>query len=207
MKKVDWLVTEDGTCHLCKPARDWNLLAEEYRPYRFLTELEDATRLATVEGMEEERYLSGLRMLVRKLTLNCYQINDFIQKKLQEGKNALLPLYDDFESPITIQLEMNLYGETSPIHNHGNWGIVMVLQGKQKNILWKRNPTPEFPDKISYIGEKILHTGDIISLTGKAIHNVEAIAEEPTITLNLYGPPNGTKRFIFDQVNHTAKYF
>ncbi len=58
MKTADWLVKEDGVCLLCKSVREWDLLAEEYRLYRFLTEVEDITRLAAAEGIDEENSLS-----------------------------------------------------------------------------------------------------------------------------------------------------
>lgn len=65
MKTADWLVKEDGICRLCKSVREWNLLAEEYRLYRFLTEVEDNIRLAATEERDEETSLSGLRIYGR----------------------------------------------------------------------------------------------------------------------------------------------
>ena len=44
LKDRDWFTVissrtlgEDGICCLCKSVREWDLLAEEYRLYRFLT--------------------------------------------------------------------------------------------------------------------------------------------------------------------------
>ena len=207
MKTADWLVREDGICCLCKSVHDWNLLAEEYRLYRFLTEVEDLIRLAAVEGIDEESSLSGLRMLVRKLILNCYTVKTRLPEPNQNTGVSVVMLYDELGFPLTIQTEMNLPGVTSPIHNHGTWGIVMVLQGKQKNIFWKREPTAEFPDKIDRVGERIIETGQLISFTTDAIHSIEAVGEEPTVTFNLYGETYASKRFIFDLVSKTAKHF
>ena len=207
MKTADWLVKEDGVCLLCKSVREWDLLAEEYRLYRFLTEVEDIIRLAAAEGIDEESSLSGLRMLVRKLILNCYTVKTRLPKPNQKTGASVVTLYDELGFPMTIQTEMNLPGTTSLIHNHGTWGIVMVLQGKQKNTFWKRDPTAEFPDKIDRVGERIIEPGDIISFTTEAIHSIEAVGEEPTITFNLYGETHGSKRFQFDLDKHTAKHF
>lgn len=207
MKTADWLVKEDGICRLCKSVREWDLLAEEYRLYRFLTEVEDITRLAAAEGIDEEASLSGLRMLVRKLMLNCYTVKTRLPEPNQKTGVSVVMLYDELGLPMTIQTEMNLPGTSSPIHNHGTWGIVMVLEGKQKNFFWKRNPTPEFPDRIDRIGERIIEPGDIISFTTETIHSIEAVGDEPTITFNLYGETNGSKRFQFDSDKQTAKHF
>ena len=207
MKTADWLVKEDGVCCLCKSVREWDLLAEEYRLYRFLTEVEDITRLAAVEGIDESSSLSGLRMLVRKLVLNCYTIKTRLPEPNQKTGVSVVMLYDELGFPMTIQTEMNLPGTTSPIHNHGTWGIVMILEGKQKNTFWRRNPIPKFPDRIARIGERIIEPGDIISFTTGAIHSTEAVGDKPTVTFNLYGETNGSKRFQFDCDRQTAKQF
>lgn len=207
MKTADWLVKEDGLCYLCKSVREWDLIAQEYRLYRFLTEVEDIMRLAAEEGIDEESSLSGLRMIVRKLILNCYTIKTRLPEPNHKTGVSIVTLYDELGFPMTIQTEMNLQGITLPIHNHGTWGVVMVLKGKQKNTFWKRSPTAEFPDKIDRVGERIMEPGDIISFTTEAIHTIEAVANEPTVTFNLYGETHGGKRFQFDPVNHTAKHF
>ena len=207
MKTADWLVKEDGICRLCKSVREWDLLTEEYRLYRFLTEVEDIMRLAVAEGIDEESSLSGLRMLVRKLLLNCYTVKTRLPEPNKTTGVSVVVLHDEVGFPMTIQTEMNLPGTTSPIHNHGTWGVVMVLQGKLKNILWKRVPTAEFPHKIDRVGERIIESGDIISFTTEAIHSTEAVGDEPTITFNLYGETHGGKRYQFDFEKQTAKHF
>ena len=207
MKIADWLVKEDGVCLLCKSVREWDLLAEEYRLYRFLTEVEDNIRLAANEERDEETSLSGLRMLVRKLILNCYTVKTRLPEPNQETGTSVVMLYDEVGFPMTIQTEMNLPGTTSPIHNHGTWGVIMVLQGKQKNTFWKRSPTMEFPNRIDRVGERIIEPGDIISFTTEAIHSTEAVGDEPTITFNLYGETHGGKRYQFNIEKQTAKHF
>ncbi len=203
--KPDWLVKADGICSPCKPVREWHLLEEEYRLYRFLTEVEDTLRSPI--SSEEETLLSTLRKLVRKLVLNCYAIKNQIPEVDSKTGTALVLLYDELGFPLTIQLETNLPGTRSSIHNHGTWGIIAVLQGEQKNTFWQRDRSPEFPDKIEYVGERILAPDEIISFTPEAIHQIEAVGNEPTVTLNLYGETEGNKRFEFDRAQQTAKRF
>ena len=207
MKTADWLVKDDGVCLLCKSVRQWDLLTEEYRLYRFLTEVEDNLRLAAAEGLDEESSLSGLRMLVRKLIINCYTVKDRFPQPNQSTGISLVTLYEELGFPMTIQTEMNLPGTNSPIHNHGTWSVIAVLQGKQKNTFWQRVPSAEFPNRINRVGERILEPGEIISFTTEAIHSIEVVGEEPTITFNLYGETNGSKRFKFDFQRQTAKNF
>lgn len=203
MNERDWLATKDGQCIPCKSSREWDLLRENYRLYRFLTEVEDTVN----EGETEETFLPKLRKLVRQLILNSYWIKTRKPESNSITGTSILLLYEELGFPLTIQIEEMLLGNISPIHNHGTWGIVAVLEGEQKNFFWQRNSTPEYKDKITKTSEKILRSGEIISFTTEAIHSVEAVGEKPTITLNLYGETDGNKRFMFDINNHQAKHF
>ena len=40
-----------------------------------------------------------------------------------------------------------------------------------------------------------------------AIHSVESLGDEPTITFNIYGETNFSQRFEFDTLTNTAKNF
>ena len=98
-------------------------------------------------------------------------------------------------------------GTYTTIHNHGTWGVVATLQGQQKNTFWGLFPTREYPQNVEKVGEQVFQTGDIISFTTEAIHCVEAIGNEQTVTLNLYGETNALKRFKFDPETHKAYHF
>ena len=41
MTGKDWFISGDGKHQLCSSTREWDLLQENYRLYRFLTEVED----------------------------------------------------------------------------------------------------------------------------------------------------------------------
>ena len=98
-------------------------------------------------------------------------------------------------------------GTYTTIHNHGTWGVVATLQGQQKNTFWGLFPTREYPQNVEKVGEQVFQNGDIISFTTGAIHSVEAIGNEPTVTLNLYGDTNASKRFKYDPETHSAYHF
>lgn len=203
MKSKDWLITGDGQCQACKLVREWELLAENYRLHRFLTEVEDV--LNTVA--EERRFLPEIRRLVRRLITNSYWVQSrYLEPCPKTGVSVLL-LYDELGFPLTVQTVTFSPGIESPIHNHGTWGVVAVLKGHEKNTFWKRNNDPTFKDRIEPVGEINLMPGDIISFTSDAIHSIKAIGEEPTITFNIYGETRSKERFEFDPITHTAKKF
>ncbi|MBK1986291.1 cupin [Sphaerospermopsis aphanizomenoides BCCUSP55] len=203
MQGKDWFVGGDGQHQVCKSAREWDLLRDNYRLYRFLTEVEDV--LNHVE--DESTSLPELRILVRRLIVNSYWIqSQFLQPDPKTGTSVLL-LYDELGFPLTVQTVTFAPGTTSNIHNHGTWGIVAILKGQEKNTFWRRNPTPEHPDQIEKVGELDLYPGDLISFTPETIHHVQSISKEPTVTFNIYGETDPKYRFEFDVINHIAKKF
>lgn len=203
MNATDWLLNDEGICQTCKPVREWELLREEYRFYRFLTEIEDVI----IQASDESSLLPKIRRLVRQLILNSYWVQtQYLEASPKTGVSVLI-LYDEIGFPLTVQTVTFAPGTVSTIHNHGTWGVVAILKGREKNIFWRRTNHPELPDKIEMVGERILEAGDIISFTPNAIHSVEAIGDEPTITFNIYGETNSANRFEYDVEMATAKKF
>jgi predicted metal-dependent enzyme (double-stranded beta helix superfamily) len=203
MKGRDWLITGNGEYQACKSVRAWDLLRENYRLYRFLTEVEDVLNSAD----DESTCLPEIRMLVRRLIVNSYWVrSQHLEPSPKTGTSVLL-LYDELGFPLTVQTVTFAPGTQSTIHNHGTWGVVAVLKGQERNTFWRRSQNPEFPDQIEKTGEIELLPGDIISFTPDAIHSVQAVGNEPTVTFNVYGETEPKDRFEFDFVTHKAKKF
>ncbi|MGB3639361.1 MAG: cupin, partial [Rivularia sp. (in: cyanobacteria)] len=116
---------------------------------------------------------------------------------------SVTTLYDEPDFPLTVQTVVWLPGSVSPIHNHATWGVVAILSGEEKNTLWKK----ENSERIEKAGELIVSPGDMISFTADAIHNVEVVGDEPTVSFNLYGETNYERRYEFDPINYTATNF
>lgn len=205
MSGKDWIVTNDGQCSACPTPRDWDLLETPYRFHRFLTDMEDVLKQSQV--VDAGGCLPDLRRLVRKLVLNSYWLQTQRPNLTPPAETAILNLYDEIGYPLTVQIETHLPGTKSPVHNHGTWGIVAILQGQENNTFWQRSPTSAQPDKIAQIAAKTLVYGDIISFTPAAIHSIRAVGEEPLVTFNIYGETHSKQRFEFDPIAHTAKHY
>ena len=122
MKTRDWLVNGNGNYELCPSVRPWSLLKDNYRLYRFLTEVED-----TINDVEDEYIkLPEIRRLVRKLILNSYWVNS--QRFNPKPKNgiAVSLLYEELGFPFTVQTVKFFPGAMSTIHTHGTWGVVGI---------------------------------------------------------------------------------
>jgi predicted metal-dependent enzyme (double-stranded beta helix superfamily) len=211
MSEQDWLATDEGQCIPCETAEDEEWIDRPYRLYRFLTDVEDIIDRESDDSLPE-RLRQRIRLqricpLVRRLLNSCewLQLN-FLPPDPETGWSVQM-LYDEPDFPLTIQTVVWSPGTVSPVHNHATWGIVALLDGQEKNTFWQRSPTTEFPDRIKATSDRILTPGDILCFTPDAIHQIEAIGDEPTISFNLYGATDYDRRFEFDPLHSTAQIF
>lgn len=202
MVQHNWLITDDGTYRAFG-----NPDAEEpenvYRLYRFLTELEDI--LANIADDAER--LQAITPLVRKLLISSYWLQMEYDSPSPKTGWAVKFLYKEYQYPLTVQMVSWAPGSRSTIHNHGAWGLVALIGGQERNRIWRRAPQPQAPDRIEPIDELMLAPGDIVTFTPNAIHSVEPVGEEPTISFNLYGVTDFNRRYQFDPDAQTAQKF
>ncbi|MGB6295715.1 MAG: cupin [Rivularia sp. (in: cyanobacteria)] len=200
MFNQDWLLTDKGQYENCEIIEETELSAP-YRLFRFLTNLEDILQSTN----DDKRRLEEIRPLVRRLLNSSEWLHyEYLEPNPDTGW-AVTTLYDEPDFPLTVQTVVWLPGSVSPIHNHATWGIVAILSGEEKNTLWKQ--VNQDGKQIEKAGELILSPGDMISFTSDAIHNVEVVGDEPTVSFNLYGETNYDRRYQFDPINCTATNF
>jgi len=203
MSGSDFLVTEGGRCHPCELGVPPAEAERPYRLYRFLTEVEDL--LAALS--DDRQRLQAIRPLVRQLLVSSDWLQGEFRDPNPETGWSVLTLYDDPDFPLTLQTVAWSPGQESPVHNHGTWGVVAIISGQEKNGFWRIAERSASATRVERVEEQTFLPGDIVSFTGDAIHHIEAVAEEPTITFNLYGPTDPACRFEFDPVRGTAERF
>ncbi len=198
----NWIIDNDSSRKTYETLEP-ELPEHPYRLYRFLTDLEDIL----LRIPDDRDRLKAIFPLVRKLLMSSYWLQMEYYTPDPEKGWSVKTLYKEPDYPITIQTVAWLPGNVSPIHNHATWGIVALMDGQEKNRFWKRSPNAEHPHKIELIDEYNFIPGDIIGLMPDAIHSVEPLGEEPTITFNIYGETDFPERYEFDSVKHTVKHF
>lgn len=206
MSNTNWLITSTGEFHAFPSGDDLDLdLERPYRLYRFLTDVENILYAEVDDWVR----LQKICPLVRRLLNSSWWLQgEYKEPNPQTGWSVKF-LYEEPNFPLTVQTVVWLPGQVSPIHNHGALGIVALVDGQEKNRLWRRvaDAAHSDCDRIEPAGELILEPGDIIGLMPDAIHQVEALGDQPTISFNLYGPTNYNQRYEFDVTKHTAKSF
>lgn len=198
----NWIINNNSQPEPYYP-QETELPFDPYRLYRFLTDIDDI--LLSIP--DDSDRLKAIIPLVRHLLTSSYWLQmEYDQPSPKTGWSVKM-LYKEPEYPLTVQMVAWQPGGLSPIHNHASWGVVALIDGAEKNRFWQRSPTTEFPDHLELVGEQTLQPGDIIGFMPDAIHSVEAVSDEPTITFNLYGKTNYKQRYQFDNSKYTAKNF
>jgi predicted metal-dependent enzyme (double-stranded beta helix superfamily) len=210
MVRQDWLVTHEGISFEAEIVNaadaytaDTAYDSRPYRLYRFLTDLENILD----QVKDDQLRLRLICPLVRRLLTSSEWLQmNFLPPDPDTGW-SVVRLYNEPDFPITIQTVTWSPGSASPIHNHATWGIVALLSGQEKNTFWRRSPTPTHADRIEQTSDRLLVPGDILCLMPDAIHQIEAMGDEPTISFNLYGETNFEQRFEFDIEQQTSRLF
>jgi len=197
-----YFVSESGICENL-PVISGEKLRKPYRLFRFLTDLEN---LLEQEQDDYKRLQAICPLVVHLLQSSLWLQLPELEPEPELGW-AVQTLYEEPFFPLTVQLVAWRAGEVSPIHNHGAWGLVAVIQGQEKNSFWRRQPTSEFPDRIIPVGDHLIEEGQIITFSASAIHSVEITGSETAISLNLYGATQYDRRWQFDPIQHRAELF
>ncbi|MGD1900210.1 MAG: cupin [Phormidesmis sp.] len=206
MEITDWLVTAAGQCQPRPAAKPWSLVRDRYYFHRFLTDIIDLLEQAPNE-QEEWKLLPQIRMRVRQLVTNSYWIQT--QKPAAHSKTGvgIQTLYDEIGYPLTVHTVFSLPGVVSPIHNHGTWGVLAILEGQEKHTFWQQIDPENNPYQIKPAGERMFNPGEIVSFLPESIHQVQAANGAPTLTFQLYGETQPSARYEFQPESATAKPF
>lgn len=185
------------------------LAAQVMEQVRYEESLPDEWDLLAKASDEVDQwdYLPQIRRKVRQLVTNSYWLStQYGPSDMRTGVHVM-PLYDEIGYPLTVQNVTTKPGTLSPIHNHGIWGVVFQMQGEERHTFWQRTNSPDKPFQIEPIGEHVLKPGEFLSLHPGAIHQVETVGQEISLTFQLYGDIQPKGRFKFELETQTAKHF
>ena len=93
-------------------------------------------------------------------------------------------------------------------HNHKTWALVVGLDGREKESLWRRIDDQSRPGfaELEHEGDRIVTAGDVSICMPDDIHSVWNVGTEPSMSLHTYGRHiNFTGRSEFDPVSHEER--
>jgi predicted metal-dependent enzyme (double-stranded beta helix superfamily) len=73
-------------------------------------------------------------------------------------------------------------GRRTPPHDHGAWAMILLLSGREKNTLYRREP-----GGLRKAGEITLEPGAVLPMLADTVHVAESVGDTPAIGLHVYG--------------------
>lgn len=125
-------------------------------------------------------------------------------KKPNPNKYTLYPVYVAPNNRFCIASAVWDVGQSTPIHTHGTWGVIGILQGGEHEIHYDIQPgSAPVVHK-----EQNLKKGDVVvcCTSDQDVHKVSCATMEPCVGLHVYGGNIGEiERFVFDPISGVKK--
>ncbi|NEO27947.1 MAG: hypothetical protein F6K03_13945, partial [Kamptonema sp. SIO4C4] len=165
MDGQNWIVTAEGDC---EPLDCEEFIPKGHPPYRFYRFLTDLDDVLDAYSDDVER-LRRIAPKVRRVMEDSYWLQlEYKQPHPQRGWSVSM-LYDEPGYPLTVQMVAWSPQQLSTIHNHATWGLVLLLDGEEKNTFWRQTGDAATSSHIERVGDCVLSPGDLICFVPEAI--------------------------------------
>jgi len=120
------------------------------------------------------------------------------------------PLYispDDSWSLVCVVWNV---GQRTPVHGHETWGVAGIYAGAERELRYLKPAASEPSRALTPAGEHVWERGQITvcCTTDDDVHAVEAVGDEPTIGIHVYGGNIGTiNRRLYDPATGAVRWF
>ncbi|MEK9722386.1 MAG: cysteine dioxygenase family protein [Rhodospirillaceae bacterium] len=112
------------------------------------------------------------------------------------------------DDTIVVQTVAWLPGRGVAPHDHQTWGVVVGIEGAERNVNWRRLDDGARPDyaEIEVAEDLTVGNGDVVTLLPDDIHSVRNESEATSLSLHLYGRAlSKTERFEFDPITNVRR--
>lgn len=171
--------------------------------------IEDMRRFAG-SGAGEGETIATLRPLVRRFALDgAWRAPHHYEANPEQGFGAHL-LHEEPDHSLAVLAASWLPGRGTPPHDHGVWGIVVGVDGWERNVFFERADDRSRPGyaELRQIGEQTLGPGDVLAMPSGTIHSVRNDSDRVTLSLHVYGRHiNFTRRSQFDLEQRAERPF
>jgi predicted metal-dependent enzyme (double-stranded beta helix superfamily) len=172
-----------------------------YSLARFVADLRSITVAAAADEMDVLRKVAPLAE--RLAASPGLKREPAIHSNVEKGFSFNL-LHEEPDHSLAVALLSWLPSGATLPHNHGTWGIVVGLEGAEKNIFWRRldDGSRAGYAELERVGEMDCVLGQAVVLPSPTIHSVENTTAQPSLSLHVYGKNvYYTGRSQFDVVN------
>ncbi|MGG1220443.1 cysteine dioxygenase family protein [Priestia endophytica] len=154
------------------------------------------------EGGTEEALTGKIAERMRHLLQNDNVLP--LQYRQPNPKYALYPLYVADDESFSVAAAVWDVGQSTPVHDHGTWGVIGVVQGTEHEIQYT-SPSNENEELIT-CNDRYIQKGEVVVCCSSEqdLHKVQCASENPCVGIHVYGGNIGKiERHIYDP--HTGK--
>ncbi len=171
--------------------------------------VDDMRRLSS-EVRDEQRLLATLGPLVQRCALRRSWL-DPRHYDADSGQGfGVHMLHEEPDHALAVFAASWLPGRGTPPHDHGTWGIVVGVDGPEKNVFWARvdDGSRSGYAELRQVEERVVGPGEVLAMPAGTIHSVRNDSEQVTLSLHVYGKHvNFTQRSQFDPDRRTQTPF
>lgn len=179
-------------------------MTQEYTMEQFIQDVQGIMN----SGQDRDAIVEQVTPLVSRIMERDDLLQDKYKNVGDDGRYSYSFYHADDES-LTISAPAFLPGRPTPVHDHITWGVIGVYAGQQKTTRYRRldNAEQEGKADLEMIEEEVFGRGTVYPLIPPDdIHRIEAMGDEPGISLHVLGMDPGTlNRHIFHPAEGTVE--
>ena len=164
----------------------------------------------TGEESDEGKIVRRVAPLARKFAAMPGLVTKTHHRPDESQGFSLHLLHEEPDHSNAVFLLAWLPGRGTPAHDHKTWGVVIGLEGEEKETWWRRVDDGMRPGcaQLEHVSERRLTPGGISSFLSDDIHTVWNDTASVSWSLHVYGRHiNHTARSKFDPIANTEEAY
>ena len=121
---------------------------------------------------------------------------------------GIVVMHEEPDHSLFVETICWLPGRGVPPHDHQTWGVVIGLEGEERNVSWQRTDDGGKPGfaRLERDSEFVMRNGDVCRLMPDDIHSVRNDGDELSMSLHIYGHHLAhIDRSEFDPINNIER--
>ncbi|MFC5588685.1 hypothetical protein ACFPRA_07295 [Sporosarcina soli] len=150
------------------------------------------------DGESEEVITENVRSRIKRL-LTDDGVIPAAYKIPNPDKYTLYPVYIAPDNSFCIASAVWDVGQSTPIHDHGTWGVIGIIQGNELEIHYDVDSKNE----LIAVQEREFQKGDTVVCckSDRDLHKVQCVSSIPCVGIHVYGGNIGEmERHMYDPV-------
>lgn len=148
---------------------------------QFIAELHEIVE----QGGDEQ---SITQSVAEKMKILLGNKNVLPQQVMQPNKDhyVMYPVYVAPDDSFSIASAVWGVNQTTPIHDHGTWGVIGIVQGSELEIRYQRD---EMTQSVLWKDESIIQENDVVvcCTSDQDVHKVACASNIPCVGIHVYG--------------------